>query len=196
MNMPTPRLILASGSRYRRALLDRLHIEYTVASPDIDETHLPGETPYEYVERLAREKAATVAARQSPALVIGSDQAAVLDGKVLGKPGTVERATEQLRHASGRRVDFLTGLCVHDTETGRVLSGVVPFTVHFRELSDEQIARYLAVEPALDAAGSFHSEGYGITLFRALEGDDPTALIGLPLIRLTELLRQSGISLP
>ncbi|MCC5958895.1 MAG: Maf family nucleotide pyrophosphatase [Ectothiorhodospiraceae bacterium] len=194
--MRTPRLILASSSRYRRALLDRLHLDYLAVSPDIDESRLPNEPPAEYVRRLAEEKARAVARHHQDALIIGSDQAAVLEDRVLGKPGTLERATEQLRQASGRRVEFLTGLSLYDAAADRALSAVVPFAVHFRELGDAEIKRYLEKEPALDAAGSFHSEGYGISLFRSLEGDDPTALVGLPLIKLCELLRQCGVALP
>lgn len=192
-NLP---LILGSGSPHRRELLDRLQLPYRVERPDIDESRHPGEPPEDYVRRLSLEKAQAVADRIGPALIIGSDQAAVLDGELLGKPGSTEAASEQLSRASGRRVSFLTGLCLLDAERGEHQLDVVPFHVHFRPLSAERIRRYLDREPALDCAGSFKSEGLGITLFERLDGEDPTALVGLPLIRLTAMLQQAGIELP
>ncbi len=191
-----PPLVLASGSRYRRALLDRLQIPYQVDAPDIDEQRKHGESPEGYVHRLALEKALAVADRHAGALVIGSDQAAELDGHVLGKPGTRERAHAQLMAASGRSVRFVTGLCLLDTRDGGALLDVIPFEVRFRVLDTHAVQRYLDKEPALDAAGSFHAEGLGISLFSAMRGEDPTALIGLPLIRLSEFLRASGVSVP
>ncbi|MCC5856828.1 MAG: septum formation protein Maf [Ectothiorhodospiraceae bacterium] len=196
MTRTPPPLILASGSRYRRALLDRLRIPYQVDAPDIDEQRNDGEPPQDYVRRLAHEKALAVAGRHPGALVIGSDQAAELDGRVLGKPGTRELAHAQLMAASGRTVRFVTGLCVLDTRDGGTRLDVIPFEVRFRVLDAPTVQRYLDKEPALDAAGSFHAEGLGISLFSAMHGEDPTALIGLPLIRLAAFLRASGVPVP
>lgn len=191
-----PELILASSSPYRRALLDRLQLPYQAVSPDIDETRLPHETPTAYVRRLSQEKAAAVAVSHPGALVIGSDQAAVLNGQILGKPGNHERALEQLRRAAGQHVDFLTGLCLLNAASGRAQTEVVPTRVHFRSLDDAAIERYLQREQPYDCAGSFRSEALGITLFERIEGDDPTALIGLPLICLVGLLQAEGVQLP
>lgn len=186
------RLVLASTSRYRRELLARLGLPFTTCAPDCDETPLPGEAPAVLVERLARAKAASVAAREPHALVIGSDQVAVLDGAILGKPGDHARAVAQLAAAAGRRVEFLTGLCLHDGVSGRVQCDVVPYAVEFRALTATQIEAYLRHEQPYDCAGSFKSEGLGIALFERLDGDDPNALIGLPLIRLVRMLEAAG----
>lgn len=196
MNRNTRLLVLASGSRYRRALLDRLQLDYCTDAPDIDEQPHEGEYPESYVRRLAEEKALAVARRHPESLIIGCDQAAVLDGQVLGKPGSTERAQAQLLAASGRTTRFLTGLCVLDARSGRRQLDVVPFEVRFRELDEPAVRRYLEKEPAIDAAGSFHAEGLGISLFTAMHGEDPTALIGLPLIRLCEFLRNAGVAIP
>jgi len=189
-------LVLASSSRYRRELLARLGLAFEATSPDIDETALPGEPPERTSARLAREKAKAVAARFPRSLVIGSDQVATLDGVELGKPGTHERATRQLRAMSGRSVVFHTALCVLDSDSGRLGEVVVPYTVQFRCLSDAAIERYLAAEQPYDCAGSAKTEGLGISLLEWMRGDDPTALIGLPLIALTGLLAAEGIVVP
>lgn len=186
-------LILASTSRYRHELLARLGLPFAAVGPKIDETRRAGEPAEAMVRRLAREKARTVAAQYPSAWVIGSDQCAVLDDQVLGKPGTHERAFAQLRAASGRSVVFHTGLCLMCIEQGFEHTVEVPFTVHFRKLEDAEIEHYLAKEKPYDCAGSFKSEGLGIALFEALEGSDPSALIGLPLIALCALLRKAGL---
>lgn len=190
------RLVLGSTSPFRRALLDRLGLPYQVDAPDTDETPLPGETPAGLVRRLAEAKARAVGGRHADALVIGSDQVAVIDGRVLGKPGDRDNAIAQLTMASGGTVVFHTGLCLLDTASGRAQVDVEPFTVHFRELDRASIERYVDREQPYNCAGSFKSEGYGITLFSALEGRDPNALIGLPLIRLVEMLGEAEIALP
>ncbi len=187
-------LVLASSSPFRKELLSRLHLPFDTRSPDIDETLGDGESAVDYVRRLARQKAAAVAKEHPQAVVIGSDQCALLDGDVLGKPGGRERALEQLRRAQGKEVLFLTGLCVLRPQTGFEQVDCIEFRVGFRERSDEQLRRYLEVEQPWGCAGSFKSEGYGIALFRYLRGDDPTALVGLPLIRLTEMLESAGIA--
>ena len=188
-------LILASSSPYRAELLDRLGLDYTTASPDIDESALPGERPDTLVERLAELKARAVG-EHHPGLIIGSDQVATIDGDILGKPGNHGNAVEQLTRLSGKRVTFHTGLCLLDTTRHELQADVVPFTVQFRRLSPEQIERYLRAEQPYNCAGSFKSEGLGITLFEKMSGEDPTALIGLPLIRLTTMLGNAGILLP
>ena len=186
-------LILASTSRYRRELLERLHLPFTVQAPHTDETPLPGETPADLALRLALAKAQAVAALQPQAWVIGSDQVADLDGEPIGKPGDLVRAQAQLERLSGRTVVFQTGLALVRVEGGLARSLLVPVRVRFRTLTPAAIARYLALEPALDCAGSAKSEGLGIALLEAIESDDPTALIGLPLIALTRLLREAGL---
>jgi MAF protein len=194
--MPPPTIVLASTSPFRRELLGRLGIAFETDSPQVDETRLEGENAWQMVARLAELKARAVASRHASGLIIGSDQCAVLDDRILGKPGTHERAREQLRELSGRQVVFLTGLCLIDAATGRAQSDIVPFTVVFRELTGEQIERYLAAERPYGCAGSFKSEGLGIALFERLLGEDPTALIGLPLIRLVDMLAREGVVLP
>lgn len=194
--LPSGGLILASTSPFRRELLTRLGLPFSTASPDADETPAANETPDQLVRRLAEAKARAVAAAQPNALVIGSDQVAVLDTAILGKPGDHARAAEQLRAASGRVVTFLTGLCLLDTASNVAQVSVEPFRVHFRELDEARIERYLQAERPYNCAGSFKSEGLGIALFARLEGDDPTGLIGLPLIRLVDMLQRSGVSVP
>lgn len=194
--LPPGGLVLASTSPYRRELLGRLGLPFASTRPDTDETALPGETPEALVARLAELKARSVATRHPDALVIGSDQVAVLDGEVIGKPGTAERARAQLARASGRSVRFLTGLCLLDATSDDAQVLVEPFTVHFRRLDAARIARYVDAEQPYDCAGSFKSEGLGITLFARLEGDDPNSLVGLPLIRLVDLLAERGVALP
>ena len=192
----TPALLLASSSPFRRQLLDKLGLDFIHQSPDIDESRLEGESPVALVMRLAREKARALADSHPNTLIIGSDQVAVIGDQVLGKPGTREKAIEQLSAASGQRVTFLTGLCLLNTASGRTQVACDPFHVQFRTLRPEQIERYVDAEQPLNCAGSFKSEGLGIVLFKALEGRDPNTLVGLPLILLTEFLAAEGISLP
>lgn len=188
------RIILASTSPYRRALLEKLGFSFEVRAPEIDERPLPGESPDALVARLAQAKAGAVGAQADNALVIGSDQVAVLDGEILGKPGGHEQARAQLSRASGRGVTFLTGLCLWDAASGEARTEVVPFRVVFRPLTQAQIEGYLQREQPYNCAGSFKSEGLGIALFERLEGDDPNTLVGLPLIRLCRMLEASGVS--
>ncbi len=190
------RLILASTSPFRRELLARLGLPFETRAPEIDESPLAGEAAAVLVARLAEAKARSIAVRDARILVIGSDQVAVLDGGILGKPGNHERALEQLLRASGKTVVFHTGLCVVDSDSGRAQVDVVPFRVVFRKLDLARIERYLRREQPYQCAGSFKSEGLGIALFERLEGDDPTSLIGLPLIRLTRMLEAEGIAVP
>ena len=192
----TPALLLASSSPFRRQLLDKLGLDFIHQSPDIDESRLAGESPVALVMRLAREKAAALADSHPDTLIIGSDQVAVIGDQVLGKPGTREKAIEQLSAASGQRVTFLTGLCLLNTATGRTQVACDPFHVQFRTLRPAQIERYVDAEQPLNCAGSFKSEGLGIVLFKALEGRDPNTLVGLPLILLTEFLAAEGVVLP
>lgn len=188
-----PQLILASTSPYRKALLAQLGLPFTTARPDVDETPQTGEKVGDLVRRLGEAKARAVAGRFPGAIVIGSDQAAVLDGALLGKPGTHEQAVDQLSRASGRSVVFYTSLCVLNTATDRCQVEVVAYEVFFRQLSCAQIERYLRREQPYDCAGAFKAEGLGIALFEKQVGDDPTALIGLPLMRLVTLLSREGI---
>ncbi|WP_163576569.1 Maf family protein [Halomonas faecis] len=187
------RLVLASGSPFRRQLLDRLGLSYAWASPNIDETPRSGESPQALVHRLALAKASHLADDYPAHLIIGSDQVAAFDGDILGKPGDTESACAQLMRFSGQRVRFLTGLALLDTASGRHWVCHERFDVVFRELSEAEIAAYVEREQPLDSAGSFRMEGLGIALFERLEGDDPNALIGLPLIRLCALLREAGL---
>ncbi|MFD2113445.1 Maf family protein [Thiorhodococcus fuscus] len=192
MSSPLP-LVLASTSPYRRALLEKLGLDFLTDSPRIDESRRPNEPPQVLVLRLAEAKARAVAERHPDALIIGSDQVACIDGEILGKPGDRIRAIAQLERASGRCVVFQTGLCLLDARTGQAQTLVEPFHVHFRALSRTRIEGYLDREQPYDCAGSFKSEGLGIALFERLEGEDPNALIGLPLIRLIPLLEAAGI---
>ncbi|MEX0900160.1 MAG: Maf family nucleotide pyrophosphatase [Gammaproteobacteria bacterium] len=189
-----PRLILASTSPYRRALLERLDVPFETMRPEVDETPRPGERPQALVSRLAAAKAGAAATQFEGGLAIGSDQVAAYDGVVLGKPGGHDAAVAQLRAVSGRVVEFLTGVCVRDLSNADERQDVAITRVRFRTLDEAAIERYLAREPAYDCAGSFKSEGLGITLVDAIEGDDPTALVGLPLVRLCRLLRVFGLS--
>jgi septum formation protein len=190
-----PAVTLASTSPFRKELLERLGIPFVTAAPDVDETPLANETAEALVRRLSEDKARAMAASHQ-GLIIGSDQVATTGNNILGKPGTYERAFEQLRNLSGKRVTFQTGLCLLNTETDETQVDVIPFIVKFRHLGSDQIERYLQQELPYNCAGSFKSEGLGITLFEYMEGFDPTALIGLPLIRLTSMLAQAGIVLP
>lgn len=189
-------LILASSSPYRRELLQRLRLPFECASPDIDESPLPGESAEQLVRRLAEAKARALAARFPEHLIIGSDQAAVQGQAILGKPHTLERAMEQLKAASGSSVSFLTGLALLDSASGRCQVDCIPFRVHFRELDEARIRRYLEAERPFDCAGSFKAEGLGVSLFRATEGEDGTSLVGLPLIRLVDMLLAEGVQIP
>ncbi len=188
-----PQLILASTSPFRKAVLEKLELPFETRAPTVDETPQPGEPPARLVERLAIAKARAIAEQLDAGLVIGSDQVAVIDDQILGKPGTHSRAVAQLQQASGKRVTFLTGLALINAATGQVQSEVVPFSVVFRQLTDSQIENYLHKEQPYNCAGSFKSEGLGIALFEKLEGDDPNTLIGLPLIRLTRMLEQENV---
>lgn len=193
--LPSP-LILASTSRYRRELLARLALPFETAAPDVDETPRAGEAPRELALRLALEKAQAVAARKPQAIVIGSDQVADLHGQPLGKPGTHERAAAQLARMSGETVLFHTAVAVVQASRGFAQSSLATVTVRFRTLDAATIERYLLAEQPYDCAGSAKSEGLGIALLQAIESDDPTALIGLPLIRTAQLLRAAGLTLP
>ncbi len=184
-------LILASTSRYRRQLLERLGIPFTTANPGVDETPVAGEPASKLAVRLAVAKARTVQANDS--VVIGSDQTAALDGELLGKPGTRENTVRQLSRLSGRAVTFHSGICVRDSADGREFSETVAVDVLFRDLSDAEIAAYVDAENPFDCAGGFKSEGLGVALFERIDSSDPSALIGLPLIRLCALLRKCGI---
>lgn len=190
------KLVLASTSAYRRELLTRFGLPFEIARPDIDESPLPDEAPRATAERLAIEKAKAVAAQFSDALIIGSDQVASMGSQRFGKPGTVDRAVAQLRSMSGQTVIFDTALALINTRSGRIQVEVIPTEVRFRALSDDEIVRYVERERPLDCAGSAKSEGLGITLLDALRGDDPNALVGLPLIALARMLRNEGLALP
>lgn len=189
-------LVLASTSRHRKALLERLGLPFETAAPEVDETRSFREPVEQLVRRLSRAKAEAVAAQRPGSLIIGSDQAAERDGEILGKPGDHATATAQLRAASGKYMKFHTGLCVIDTRDGRVQEYVDVTRVAFRKLTDGEIERYLQAEQPYDSAGSFKSEGLGITLFEGIESSDPSALVGLPLITLCKFLRNAGMELP
>ncbi len=189
-------LVLGSTSRYRRELLSRLRLAFDVAAPDVDETPQPGEAPRALALRLALAKARDVAARHPQAIVIGSDQVADLAGRPLGKPGTHERAVAQLRAMSGQTVVFQTALSVVCVATGFEQTDLAAVEVRFRTLNEGEIERYLRAEQPYDCAGSAKSEGLGIALLEAIHSDDPTALVGLPLIRTARLLRAAGCVLP
>ena len=194
MHQPPVTLVLASTSPYRRELLSRLGLPFSVASPDTDESPRPGEAAETLALRLAEAKARAVAPAYPQALIIGSDQVAIANGKIYGKPGTHERAVAQLQELSGQSVNFYTALCLYDSRNGsRQICGV-PTQVKFRSLSNSEIENYLAREPAYNCAGSAKSEGLGIALLDSLSGDDPNALVGLPLIALCAMLRQVGMN--
>ncbi|MEH2920854.1 Maf family protein [Samsonia erythrinae] len=187
-------IILASTSPYRRALLEKLAIPFICASPDIDETPHPGENARDLVIRLAENKARALAAQYPAHLIIGSDQVCVLEDTITGKPYNKVNATRQLQQASGKCVSFFTGLALFNSATQNMQSIAEPFDVYFRALTQTEISGYLDKEQPWNCAGSFKSEGLGITLFERLSGRDPNALIGLPLIALTHMLRQEGIN--
>lgn len=186
-------LVLASSSRYRAELLARLGLPFQSLSPDVDESARDGEAPARLVERLSLHKAQAIARQRPQALIIGSDQVAVCADQVLGKPGTEARAREQLTLLSGQTVRFLTGLCLLDAAAGSHQSTLAETRVRFRTLSAAEIADYVRRERPVDCAGAFKSEGLGVALFEAIEGDDPNALIGLPLIALCTLLARAGV---
>ncbi len=187
------KLILGSTSPYRRELLARLKLDFEVAAPEVDETPLPHESPVETALRLAEAKARAVGVAHPDALIIGSDQVAVLDGEQIGKPLTHDNALRQLRRMRGRTVVFHTALCLYNSRTGALQKKVVPFEVTFRDLPDEAIERYLLKEQPYNCAGSAKAEGLGIALIARMQGDDPNALIGLPLIELVSMLEQEGV---
>lgn len=192
-NGAPPRLILASGSAYRRELLERLRLPFEAIAPDIDETPHPGETPDATAQRLAREKAAALAARHPDALVIGSDQVATLDGGQIGKPGDHARALAQLQSMRGREVVFHTALCLWDGRDGTHQLENVRTVVAFRDLPDAELDAYLRIEQPYDCAGSAKNEALGIAILARIDSSDPTALTGLPLIALTTMLRRAGV---
>jgi septum formation protein len=193
---PQQTLVLASTSPFRKALLQRLDLVFETLSPQVDETALQGEPAETMVKRLSEAKARAGAKQYPNALIIGSDQVAVCDGDVLGKPGNHENARRQLARLAGHRVSFLTGLCLYDASTDTTRLDLVPYHVTFRGLTDQQIERYLRAEQPYNCAGSFKSEGLGISLFESMQGEDPNALIGLPLIRLVSWLNEAGIAVP
>jgi len=192
---PSRPVVLGSTSVYRRELLSRLRLPFDVVSPEVDETPHPGEAPRALALRLALAKARAVAARHPQAAVIGCDQVADLDGLPLGKPGDHARAVAQLRAMRGREVVFQTAVAVVCLEAGFEAVDIAPVRVRFRELSDAQIESYLRAEQPYDCAGSARSEGLGIVLLEAIDNDDPTALVGLPLIRTCRMLREAGVRL-
>lgn len=189
-------LVLASSSAYRRELLARLKLPFVHAAPHIDEAPSPDETAEALTLRLAEEKAAALAGRFPNHLIIGSDQVLMLDGLPVSKPGHHQAAVDQLQRSSGKSVRFITSLCLLNSATGRAQLAHEPFEVKFRQLDELSIERYLRTEKPYDCAGSFKAEGLGVSLFKAMRGDDPTSLIGLPLIRLCEMLRNEGITIP
>lgn len=186
-------LVLGSTSPFRKTILEKLQLPFQCAKPNIDETEKKGESPQALVERLAIEKAKAVKSQYPNALIIGSDQVAVCEGEILGKPHNFANGVIQLNKFSGKSITFYTGLCVYDSEKDNALALVEPFTVHFKQLSQQEIENYLHAEQPYNCAGSFKSEGLGICLFSRLEGDDPNTLIGLPLIKLVALLKQQGL---
>lgn len=194
MKIDTPKITLASSSQYRRELLLRLLKFFDQTSPNIDESQLDNEQPQHYVLRLARQKALAVQQMGIRGLIIASDQCAVIDDQILGKPGTHQRAVDQLTQCSGKQVQFLTGLALLDTESGRIEIECDEVVVRFRELSSREIERYLLAETPYDCAGSFKCEGLGIALFESIESSDPNSLVGLPLIRLNNMLIRFGFN--
>ncbi|WP_456407241.1 Maf family protein [Thiolapillus sp.] len=190
------KLVLGSTSPFRRELLEKLGLPFSTAAPDVDESHREGESAAVLVQRLAQTKARAVADQFPQALIIGSDQVACVNEQILGKPGNREKAIAQLESMSGKTVCFHTGLCLYNAASGNIQVICDDFRVHFRKLNHGQIERYIDKEEPFNCAGSFKSEGLGISLFRKLEGDDPNSLVGLPLIRLVAMLDQEGIELP
>ena len=195
LNQILMKIVLGSTSPFRKALLERLSIDFVCDSPDIDETPLDNEPVEDMVVRLAIEKAQAIADKHPDSLIIGSDQSAVLNGEKLSKPGNFENAFKQLSRASGQKITFQTGLCLLNTATGNIQSSCVPYTVVFKELTSSMIENYLRKEEPYNCAGSFKSEALGIALFERFEGSDPNALIGLPLIELVNFLNNEGFSI-
>ena len=185
-------IVLASTSPFRRSLLEKLGLPFITAAPQVDETPRPGEEARQLVTRLAQAKAQALKEHYPEHLIIGSDQVCVLNNQIAGKPHTEENAVQQLLQARGTIVTFYTGLALYNSQNGQLQTLCEPFDVHFRHLSEEEIRRYVQKEQPLQCAGSFKSEGLGITLFNRLEGKDPNTLIGLPLISLCEMLRNEG----
>ena len=188
-------LVLASTSPFRKSVLGRLHIPFEIYAPQVDETPRPNEPPTTLVTRLAELKARSAQSSYPQALLIGSDQVAVIGDTVLGKPGTFEQAVKQLTFASGKQVDFLIGLCLLNTSTNQAQVDIVHFSVVFRKLTLSQIENYVAIDKPYNCSGSFKSEGLGIALLEYMDGSDPTAVIGLPLIRLVRMLEAEGVSI-
>jgi len=194
--LQNPKIVLASSSPYRKTLLERLNLAFETIRPDIDEHAFPGETAENLVLRLAAAKADHIAKGLPNALIIGSDQVAVLGTDLLGKPGNRENARKQLQLMRDQTVNFITGLCVLNSSTLHSQTAAIHYQVIFRDYNDTEIERYLDIDAPFDCAGSFKSEQMGITLMRRMQGDDPTALIGLPLIKLSEMLRNERVNLP
>ena len=193
--MTRPQLVLASTSPFRRDLLSRLGIPFTTANPQVDESSLPGESPEDLALRLSEAKARSIAPLYPEALIIGSDQVAILEGQIFGKPGTHDKAVQQLQTMRGKTVNFFTGLCLFDAKAERARVRGVSTLVTFRHLNDTEIENYLRKEQPYNCAGSAKSEGLGIAIIHRMQGDDPNALIGLPLILLCDLLAEAGVSI-
>ncbi len=196
MDIKDQKIILASSSPYRKELLKRLDITFTTVSPEVNERYFQDELISDYVLRLAKTKAESIVSKNDNSLIIAADQALQCDKKILGKPGNYNKAKEQLIFMSNRSLTFYTGLCLINTETKIIEEDVVSFRVDFRKLTESEIKNYLVKEKPYDCAGSFKSEKLGISLLKKMNGDDPTALIGLPLIRLCKMLRNQGVNIP
>ncbi len=196
MDIKDQKIILASSSPYRKELLKRLDITFTTVSPEINERYFQDELISDYVLRLAKTKAESIVPKNNNSLIIAADQALQCDKKILGKPGNYNKAKEQLIFMSNRSLTFYTGLCLINTETKIIEEDVVSFRVDFRKLTESEIENYLVKEKPYDCVGSFKSEKLGISLLKKMNGDDPTALIGLPLIRLCKMLRNQGVDIP
>ena len=196
MNIKDQKIILASSSPYRKELLKRLDITFTTVSPEVNERYFQDELISDYVLRLAKTKAESIVPKNNNSLIIAADQALQCDKKILGKPGNYNKAKEQLIFMSNRSLTFYTGLCLINTETKIIEEDVVSFRVEFRKLTESEIENYLVKEKPYDCVGSFKSEKLGISLLKKMNGDDPTALIGLPLIRLCKMLRNQGVDIP
>ena len=196
MDIKDPKIILASSSPYRKELLKRLDITFTTVSPDVNERYFQDELISDYVLRLAKTKAESIVSKNDNSLIIAADQALQCDKKILGKSGNYNKAKEQLIFMSNRSLTFYTGLCLINTETKIIEEDVVSFRVDFRKLTESEIKNYLVKEKPYDCAGSFKLEKLGISLLKKMNGDDPTALIGLPLIRLCKMLRNQGVNIP
>ncbi len=189
-------IILASSSVYRREILKKLQLDFECTSSHIDESPLPYEAAQALATRLSIAKAHAITDQYPNHLIIGSDQVAACNGELIGKPGNRENAARQLKTQSGQAVAFYSGICLLNSASGEFFTDMDCCTVHFKKLTDQQIQRYLSIDKPFDCAGSFKSEGYGITLLDRMEGEDPNALIGLPLIKLVKLLAQCGFELP